>query len=493
LKYCRACGSELRKGASFCKDCGAPVHQSDEKEEQLHSPENPTESQSSDEQTEAETNRVQKRKQPVFQSKKSKIAALAGVSIIVIMIATYFIMDRFMMSPNVVADSFISAVQEKDAEKVRDHLNEGQLEMDISSEEATAFVEHLNEYPRLITEISEQLERDIQAFEKNLNGGEGANQEALASLKRDGKKWLVFDRYVIQVRPVYVDVSSTEDKTMIYLNDQEVKEVNHDTSELVGPLLPGEYEIKAVVNGDYGQIEKIQQVDFLSSEEIGMAEVVLEFSFTENYFMVHSDNDDALVYINDENTEKQVKDLLNFGPVPLDGSVQVYAEKEFATSVHKSDTIIIDENTHRLDLYLDYTDYDEESDLRRAEREEIEKMEGDAAEVAETIYSHYRNITNDEYETAYNLFSSEMQDKFEVDSWSEGLEATIMDDVTTVEVIDVSGNKAIAYLEMTSYDEQDDGSVLVQEWEGDWNLVKENGTWKMDSTELEKVDSWTEG
>src|SRR5699024_2376679 len=159
----------------------------------------------------------------------------------------------------------------------------------------------------------------------------------------------------------------------------------------------------------------------------------------------------------------------------------------------KSDTFTVDEDTYRLDLYLGYTDFDEENDRRRAEREEIEKMEGEAADVAETIYSHYSHITNSQYDAAYNLFSSNMQNKFEVDSWADGLEATLLDDVTTVEVKSVSDNEAVAYIEMTSYDEQDDGSVLVQEWEGDWSLVKENGTWKMDSTELEKVDSWTEG
>src|SRR5699024_8796593 len=121
-------------------------------------------------------------------------------------------------------------------------------------------------------------------------------------------------------------------------------------------------------------------------------------------------------YVNDENTEKQVKDFTNLGPLPLDGSVQVYAEKEFATSVHKSDTFTVDEDTYRLDLYLGYTDFDEENDRRRAEREEIEKMEGEAADVAETIYSHYSHITNSQYDAAYNLFSSNMQNKFEVDS-----------------------------------------------------------------------------
>jgi uncharacterized membrane protein YvbJ len=493
LKYCRECGSELKKGASFCKECGTPVNQPVQENELNGSPTESTEQKSSRKQTRTATDPVQKPKQPLFQSKKSKVAAIAGVVLVALLAVAYIAIDRLITSPTAVADSFISAVQEKDVEKVREHLNEGQLEMDVSSEDAAAFVEHLNSYPRLITEISEQLESDVEAFEKESRPNMAGDQEALATMSVDGKKWLFFDRYVIQVRPVYVDVTSTEDETKIYLNDQEAGEVGSAAPEMIGPILPGQYEVKAVVQGPYGDVEKTQQVDFLSSDEIRTTEAFLDFNFAEHYFIIYSDNDDAFVYVNDENTEKQVKDFTNLGPLPLDGSVQVYAEKEFATSVHKSDTFTVDEDTYRLDLYLGYTDFDEENDRRRAEREEIEKMEGEAADVAETIYSHYSHITNSQYDAAYNLFSSNMQNKFEVDSWADGLEATLLDDVTTVEVKSVSDNEAVAYIEMTSYDEQDDGSVLVQEWEGDWSLVKENGTWKMDSTELEKVDSWTEG
>ncbi|MGK0701476.1 hypothetical protein ACR3I8_19000 [Priestia flexa] len=45
---------------------------------------------------------------------------------------------------------------------------------------------------------------------------------------------------------------------------------------------------------------------------------------------------------------------------------------------------------------------------------------------------------------------------------------------------------------MTSYDDNDDGTELVQEWEGYWSLVKEGGEWKLDSADLEKVDSRVE-
>jgi hypothetical protein len=45
---------------------------------------------------------------------------------------------------------------------------------------------------------------------------------------------------------------------------------------------------------------------------------------------------------------------------------------------------------------------------------------------------------------------------------------------------------------MTSYDANDDGTTLVQEWEGSWDLVKEGNTWGLGKAHLEKVSSRTE-
>ena len=47
-----------------------------------------------------------------------------------------------------------------------------------------------------------------------------------------------------------------------------------------GPLLPGEYEIKAVVNGDYGKVEQVKEIDF---SDKGASEGNVEFSWSDYY------------------------------------------------------------------------------------------------------------------------------------------------------------------------------------------------------------------
>ncbi|UZJ79599.1 hypothetical protein [Fictibacillus sp. KU28468] len=42
---------------------------------------------------------------------------------------------------------------------------------------------------------------------------------------------------------------------------------------------------------------------------------------------------------------------------------------------------------------------------------------------------------------------------------------------------------------MTSYDKMKNGHTLLQKWGGEWDLVYEDGEWKLDQAHLEKRDS----
>jgi len=507
LKYCKHCGHQLKEGAAFCPECGQSVNLGKSVQKVDSSP---VKQESVNRSAGSKRQEIRTEKKPM--SKKSKTLISIAIILVITFIGSYTI-DRMVMNPQVVSEKFVNAVKAEDTETVKEYINEGQLEMEASNEDVEAFVDYLNEYPRLITSIAQQLDEDAQMLENggsteavaneggNISGSdviisnpfsEDENDHTVAQLKQQGKKWLIFDNYVVQVLPVYVDIHSTEDETDIFVNDQEVGQVNSDNSEKIGPLLPGQYEVKAVVAGEYGDVEQTQSLDFFESEEVVETEESLDFNFSNHYLHLYSDNEDATVFVNGESTEKMVEDLSTFGPVPLDGSVEVYAEKEFATDVYKSDTVTIDENTYDVGLYLDHTDYDEQSDLEREQQDELEDLEDEADEVSQLVYDHYNNISNDNYQSAYNLFSSNMQSRFEVDGWAEGLEPNIRNDVTSVEVLDVDGDTAQVHMEMTSYDDQDDGTILIQDWKGSWSLIKENGSWKLDSNELESVDSRTE-
>ena len=112
--------------------------------------------------------------------------------------------------------------------------------------------------------------------------------------------------------------------------------------------------------------------------------------------------------------------------------------------------------------------------------------------IESAIRLHYGSISNDDFSTAYNVFSKNRRSKVTQAGWESGLQQNIYDELSMIEVEQIDGAKGMAYIEMTSYDDNKDGTTLVQEWAGYWYLVKENGRWTLDTPELSKVNSWVE-
>ncbi|MBD8110014.1 hypothetical protein ABEZ76_03280 [Priestia megaterium] len=121
-----------------------------------------------------------------------------------------------------------------------------------------------------------------------------------------------------------------------------------------------------------------------------------------------------------------------------------------------------------------------------------ESSSDDSGAIESTIRLHYGSISNENFSTAYNLFSSSFKQEVSQTVWEKGLQQNMYDELGTVEVKQIDANRATAYIEMTSYDDNNDGTTLVQKWVGNWNLVQEGGSWKLNKPELKKVSSRVE-
>ncbi|PKG22905.1 TcaA NTF2-like domain-containing protein [Niallia nealsonii] len=116
----------------------------------------------------------------------------------------------------------------------------------------------------------------------------------------------------------------------------------------------------------------------------------------------------------------------------------------------------------------------------------------DTGAIESMVRLHYGSISNNDFTIAYDLFSSSRKKKMSKEGWEDGLKQNIYDEITNIQVEQTDENKGKVYIEMTSYDDNTDGTTLVQDWSGYWNLVKENGRWVLDEPNLSKVDSRVE-
>jgi hypothetical protein len=328
-------------------------------------------------------------------------------------------------------------------------------------------------------------------------------------LTQNGSKWLIFDNYAVKIQTFYLDVASDLiEQTDVYINDEKAGTIEDE--ETFGPLMPGEYTVKAVYEGDYGKVEqqeKVDTADFVSET------ASIDFKWSDYFIPVASNYEDAVLYVNNQSTKMQIGEVAEIGPVPLDGSVKVSVQKKFKDKVRKSDEIALTEKVTRADLAIDYQEPEpepkQESKPEPKQPQEPVRVvinnipsqnsgwnEGtyptEEYAIQEVVLYHYNSISEDNYRAAYDLFSSERKSKVTFAGWEKGLKDNIQDVVTTLSVTELNEATAKAYIEMTSYDRQSDDKILVQEWKGTWKLVKESGGWRLHSADIKKTSSWIE-
>ena len=471
--YCKECGHRLKEGAMFCGECGTAVVEpsTTSKPNVREQPTKPRPSSAK----ETKPSPPSLPKKPL--SKKAKIVIVAVTSLAILLIGCYYIIGNILGAQSI-ASNFTEALQTKNIERVKEIINDGQLELSVDDKQTEAFVTYLHEDPRRITAVSEQLKQNALGYESDEFGSAFGNDygPSVASLNRIGKKWLFFDHYAVQIRPAYMEIFSSEDHTAIYLNNQEVGSVDSEKAEAFGPLLPGAYIVKAIVDGEYGKVEQEIEVDFLENE---IYDLSLTFDWFDSHIELFSTEADAIVYINGQSTEKTVKELNSLGPIPMDGSIKVYAQK----GAQKSKEVAIEKGMSYIQLPFERVELGHNA-------EGTEENSGDEeSAIINTILAHYGGISSNDFSVAYSFFSSSRKNKVSLAGWEKGLQENIRNDVTTVQVKNINGNSAKAYIEMTSYDDQEDGTILVQKWGGNWNLLKENGQWTLHDPELTKIDS----
>lgn len=489
VSYCKNCGRKLKEGAFFCAGCGT----------QLGEVQVPDASPISDENNAEQAFVSKDRVNFVIPKAKAKmnfinVKTVSALIIIVLLAGTYFFVGR-MFTPESVSEAFIDAVIAEDIHKVRDYINEGQIEIKASDDQAKEFIQYLNGNPRLLSELAVHLE----AESSELSSGEEVTATymepgSIANLKREGKKLLLFNHYIIEVKPYYAAVTSTQGNTEIHIDEEPAITMEANVENTVGPFLPGEHQVKAVINGEFGPVERTVSFDGANMTD---RTVYITFEWSDAYLDFYTDYSDAILFINGNSTGKLLEDYDWLGPLPKDGSIKLHAERQFTSGTKVTEPVVVDPGTNDVALLFNY----EEEASYPADSYTYEALDtplpvadimDDQALIEDTIYNHYSSITNDDFQQAFDLFSAERKNSVTLEQWSKGFQTNRSDNVGIVSVTEINGETAIAYVEMTSYDDKEDGSTLVQEWAGNWHLLKEEGRWVLSKAKLEKLSARTE-
>ncbi len=263
-----------------------------------------------------------------------KITIASGALALMTTAGLYFI-GGYLADGQRLLERFESSIDEGQPDKLLKLLSAPEGAVERSTAEAIAG--HLGKdekakeavFSRLKAEVEQLKEGSAQSFAED---GESA---FVYVHKKERKRWLVYDDYELKLRSYKVPVNTNFGGAKIMLNGEEVGTAGVGGSTLqLGPLLPGEYAVKAVYAGKYTTLENEVKAKLFP---IGGSADPIEVPLQGEYVDVFSNNGFARIFINGEDIGLTVGDGQRIGPIATDGTNTISVEADYPWGTSKSE------------------------------------------------------------------------------------------------------------------------------------------------------------
>jgi len=339
MSFCRECGVKLEENPVFCSECGTKV--SDGAPIQTFQPHK------TEEEYSVEHQPVQSSIQPpVYKrvkkllTKKQKIVFGSIAGFVLILIISFFVLQKFT-GLDYTLENFETALNDKDVKTLSNMMESSDRRAKLEDKHIKDFIAYLDENPSVREEVMSYLKSAAKSFE---NGKHQTDDGYFLQLKKDGKSFLFFDHYQIQIRPYYVNIYTNYEGAKLLLDGKEIGEATEDDFyKQFGPYIPGKYKFEAVLDEKYGKLKTEQEINLYDS--FGSNEVEVDLALYGDYIDIETGFADSEVFINGESVgETDEYGYLEMGPISLDGSFKLHAEKTFPWGKGKSDEVMIEED-----------------------------------------------------------------------------------------------------------------------------------------------------
>lgn len=474
MKHCINCGEPITEHELFCKNCG-------------HKQKNDyTENQGAS----TPINNQQTEKAPQKpNSKKTKIIVSSLILAIILLFAAYKTIE-YTNRPSKLVETFSKDLDDKKVKALNKHFLQSDTDIKINEKETKKFVDYLYENPDELNELKTSLKKEAVHFEKN--NKVSYDKDDLLTLNKNGKKWFLFDNYVIKPKAVYLNFSSDENNVIAKMDNQADKKLKKpDKTYTVGPFLPYEYTVKALNKTDYATVEDEEEKDPLN--DLTGKYIAFDFEVEGDSVEIYTDYEDATIFINGKDTGVTVSENPTIQPIQTDGSMRIYLQRtsDDEDKKIKSNTISINSaNTNDIvEIYFD-SENDTMDDMRSTDSSEEADHEDNQyyeEDITEVIQDHYSNIENGNFNSAFQAFSAQKRSESSVDQWSKAYPDFIYTNTPTINNIkSIDKTHAVANIDLHSSYQQENDEESVKNFTGDLRFVKENSTWKLDKSKLKE-------
>ncbi|WP_010676976.1 zinc ribbon domain-containing protein [Bacillus timonensis] len=327
MRFCTSCGAKKIDDTPFCNECGAKF----------------------------EDVKVPQAKKAVNTpgisalSLKSKIIIGAVLAILILGFGLYKLGESMTDRTKLLA-SFTENLDKGDVKELVKMLDTPDESLEVTDQHVKELVEYLEEDPYLKEELIAQLTANSKAggFKLDPAEMEQYGMPQLITFEKRGKHFFLYDNYDFVLQTFPLKVNTNYDDLTFFIDGKEVEsKVLEEGYISLGDMLPGDYEIKAVLSSDFVELEKEVKVGHFSSSSIDM---YLDI----DYARIQSNVDGAKVLVNDKDTGIKVTgdEEVEIGPVLLDGSMTVKIEQETPFGKMQSSAVPIDSDYLTVNLSL---------------------------------------------------------------------------------------------------------------------------------------------
>lgn len=257
---------------------------------------------------------------------------------------------------------FDQAIKENDYKQIAETLTNNNRT--VTKNEARYFVQYIkhgdnySQYKKEIKQIKANIQRDKQ-YQNNFGTIKDTNNKPILTFKRNGKRFLLFDKLAIVPHYYKVYVKELDNQAIYHYKLDKQREVVADSNKitLLGEFLGGKYSLDAdkefknnVVNGRvHGQL-------FIDTNKKG--QIIADDVFNQVAFKIRLKNADDIdkntLKLNVNNHEVNYDSNKIYGKYPSDKNIKVFAKGKVDDKTFKSNTININKQGETQDETLTF-------------------------------------------------------------------------------------------------------------------------------------------
>lgn len=276
---------------------------------------------------------VQNYAAPKPLTKKQKLRLIIGCSIAACFLVLYLV-GSSLTSKERAVENFKKAMTGKNAKKVASMLVSSDKRLTIDEKGVKPLFAYMDKNPSSLNNVLNSLD----------------NSNSVISVKKQGKKFLFFDNYVFEIKPVFFNVNTNYKDTKIFVDDKEIVTADkEDFSAEVGPFIPGLHNIKAVLKGDYVDLQKASEVTAFDSFGDNN-QLPVDLSIEASTLEINTSFIDSKIFINGKDTGLTTSEAKKLGPVAINTGLKLYIQKDLPFGTCKSEEIEIKDSYIELNL-----------------------------------------------------------------------------------------------------------------------------------------------